>query len=148
MDIIELLKYEHSEILNTIEKIVISVSKKFTITENLFEQLTNELNGYMSFEEKFLYPKLGLGLTHSLINESNDRNQKIKFLLEDLSLTQKNDSEWLNKLKLLKNSLINYFREKGNGLFAFAREKLDYSALDDLSKTIMLEKKSLRLALF
>jgi iron-sulfur cluster repair protein YtfE (RIC family) len=138
MNAIELLKEDHKEALNLIEKLEAAGNQPGTdpnYMEN-FNRLKETLKLHSKLEEEFLYPIMEeIEETFRFVDEAYWEHKKVDELLAQLSAKAPQQKEFQELLVELRSSL-EYHIEKEEELFPEVEENMGQSEINEIGERI------------
>ncbi|MEW5745980.1 MAG: hemerythrin domain-containing protein [Nitrospirota bacterium] len=144
MTIFELLKKDHEEAIKLFDQLdeLEGASGSESKAQQLFSQLSRELQIHMEGEEKLFYPSLkDEEETHTMILEAIEEHHVIKLLLREMSSMQQGE-QWFAKLTVLRENVEHHVDEEEGELFDEARDILDESQTSEMAKSMEEMKRS------
>jgi hemerythrin-like domain-containing protein len=143
MDVYEVLKQDHKEVKEMMEKIVNGPAEE---REKVYVDLEKELMLHNRTEEKYFYlplkEKLGdIGIIAE--NGAQEHHLVLKLLnrLEELDTVS---DEWLTLFKIVKTSLEAHIEKEENDMFSIAKEQFNDSQAKEMASQIEKEKDILK----
>ena len=132
MDIFELLKRDHENVLGLFDDLEQMQSKagkkKDTRQDKLFNQLRQELEVHMDGEEELVYPHLQEEEElHPMVLEAIEEHHVARMLLSELAGMPAKDEQWFAKLAVLRENIEHHVDVEEGELFTSAQELLDNS---------------------
>lgn len=107
---LELLKSQHDEVEDLIEKI--EDSEDPDEKEQLFAELADNVAAHAMIEEKIFYPSVMMDRTHEMLIESTEEHLVVKRLLADMMALDVEDEHFDAKLKVLKENIRHHARDE------------------------------------
>lgn len=139
MDVIELLKEDHKEALNLIEKLEAADERAGadpTYTEN-FNRLNKVLKLHSQIEEEFLYPVMEeIEETYRLVEGAYWEHKKVDELLAQLSAKAPNQEGFQELLIELRSGLEYHIKKEEEELFPEVEENMGQREMNDIGKRI------------
>lgn len=129
MNAIELLKQQHREVEDLIEKIEKGNGKD---RETLFEELADCVAMHASIEEKLFYPAAYKDQTEELLREAVEEHLSVKRVLTDIMEVGVEDETFEAKLSVLKEQIEHHVQEEEKELFKKVRKVLSKEELETL----------------
>ena len=136
MNAIELLKSQHDEVDELIEKI--EKAKDGRRKEAAFLELADKLSAHATIEEKLFYPAVMAKQTEDQLLESVQEHLAIKRVLADLIDLDIDDDEFDPKLSVMKEELEHHAREEEEEeLFPKVKKLLSADELEALGSEML-----------
>ncbi len=136
MNAIELLKQQHDEVEELIEKI--ENAKDETVKEATFLVLADNLAAHAKIEEALFYPAVMAKQTKELLLESVEEHLNVKRVLTDLMALDVDDEHFDAKLSVMKEAIEHHAREEEEGeLFPKVKKLLDATELEALGSEML-----------
>ena len=148
MNVVELLKEDHREALELLERLENMESELEADEEgvevlptDLFTQLKNALTLHTQEEEQVFYPAMReFDETREQIAEAIEEHQAVDQLLEEMADLSPEDEEFQNKLEELRENLEHHMEEEEDDLFPKAEELCEPKRLDEMGRQIQKMK--------
>jgi hemerythrin superfamily protein len=106
MDIVDLIKDDHEQIMELIERVEASSDDDVETREELFDELRNFLEAHTNAEETALYERLSdEEETRERVLESYEEHQLVSEILLSLQELEVNDDDWMNKFSVLRENV-------------------------------------------
>jgi hemerythrin superfamily protein len=146
MDIFTLLHEDHENVSLIFKKIESIKSKETAQThEQLFKELSTELELHAKVEEDIVYPVFEKhGETRQIIEESVREHKQIDRLLSELKGMRPDDQKWMGKLGELRQEVEHHVKEEEEQLFPQGRKIIGEDQAQQLGKTVEKKKEELR----
>jgi hemerythrin superfamily protein len=139
MDIVELIKREHSKTSTLFDKLVDTSDSAVKTRERLFAQLKTGLEAHGKVVQDLVYPLLRKEeTTRDLVPDLKDRNE-VKRQLADLERTPKEDEGFLPKLKEFKKVVEQHLRTEERQIFPAIKKAIGGEEAEELAKRIAAE---------
>ena len=130
MDAISLLREQHDEVDDLIEKIE---SAEGDEKEALFIELADKLAAHATIEEKIFYPAVMAKQTEEILLESVEEHLSVKRVLADLLELSPDDDTFDAKLSVMKEQLEHHaHEEEEDELFPKVKKLLGKDQLEAL----------------
>jgi hemerythrin superfamily protein len=145
MNVINLLKKDHSALRSLINRYERTGRRSFDRKRELFGQLRYELECHTQAEEEVFYPALrSLGRkAHRLVADALKEHREVEELLLRVGRPGLSDEEFAEKVEILMDSLDHHLEEEEGEIFRFAQENCPPEQLEALSRQIDLRKRLL-----
>jgi hemerythrin superfamily protein len=135
-DALELLRDQHDEVLDLIERI--EDSDDPDAKAPMFRELADKIAAHSAIEEKLFYPSVMSERTNELLIESTEEHLAVKRVLSDLLELDPDDDHWMAKLRVLRDELEHHARDEEEGkLFPIVRKELDADQLAGLGNDLL-----------
>lgn len=135
-DALELLRDQHDEVLDLIERI--EDSDDPDAKARMFSELADKIAAHSTIEEKLFYPSVMSERTNELLIESTEEHLAVKRVLSDLLELDPDDDHWMAKLRVLRDELEHHARDEEEGkLFPIVRKELDADQLAGLGNDLL-----------
>jgi len=139
MDILTLIKQDHSKIENIFSQIESTKSREKLYS--LFNQLYQELNIHSRAEELTFYPALReFEDTDDILEEAAEEHEEAEILLEEIKSLDPVSSEFKAKMQELKEAVLHHVQEEESSIFATVRECMDEQELKELGSEFQRAK--------
>jgi iron-sulfur cluster repair protein YtfE (RIC family) len=144
MNAIELLKEDHREALELLERLE-TMEDELDADEagievlptELFNQLKNALTLHTQAEEQVFYPVMReFDETRDQIAEAIEEHQAVDQLLNEMAELSPEDDEFQEKLEELRENLEHHMEEEEDDLFPKAEELCEAKRLDEMGRQI------------
>ncbi len=137
------LKQDHKKLTQLFNEVLHTSSRSIKTRENLFEEIKSLLNHHARTEEDILYPILkDISTSHLQTAESYEEHHLMKTVLKELNTWQKNNDDWLGKMKTLKDLVEHHAQEEEKSLFPMAEKLLNQTQINDIEEQIAQYKNS------
>ena len=142
MNAIELLKEDHREALELLERLE-NIEGNLEVDEEeieiaptaLFNQLKNALTLHTQVEEQVFYPAMQeFEETREFIGEAIEAHQNVDQILEEMSMLSPSDGDFQTQLEELKETLEHHIDEEEDELFPKAEELCGQKRLDEMGR--------------
>ena len=130
MNAIDLLKNQHREVGDSIEKI--ARARSANSKETLFAKIQNDLAAHSAIEEKLFYPTAYAKETKDLLKEATEEHLGIKRLIADLLRMSPDDENFDAKITVLREQVEHHVTEEERELFKSARSGFGATRLKEL----------------
>jgi iron-sulfur cluster repair protein YtfE (RIC family) len=142
MNIIELLKEDHREAEELIERLEgleadlddtkVGIDK---MPQALFTKLKNALTLHTQAEEQILYPAMQkFDETADRIPEAIEEHQQVDQILEEMAMLSPAEDEFQERLEELKENLAHHIEEEEDELFPKAEELCGQKRLEEMGR--------------
>lgn len=141
MDIYGVLKQEHQEVRELLEKLSESSEKAIKTRQKGFEKLRAELNAHSRAEEEVFYAALrDHENAHSDVLEGEQEHHMVDVLLEEMSQLEVSDERWTAKLTVLKEQVEHHADEEEQDMFKKAKKILSTEQAKSLAEEFQQHK--------
>jgi iron-sulfur cluster repair protein YtfE (RIC family) len=141
MDAFTLLKNDHAEAAEVLQKLAATDEDAAAERQQLFNKLKTALDIHAHIEETIFYPVLKQEAeTRDITLEAYDEHKEIKDLLKQLSTTEPTGNAWDNLVGDLKRSVEHHVNEEEHEMFPKAQDVLSQQQLDELGTRMQEEK--------
>ena len=141
MNIFEILKADHQKVSGLFVRIEQTKNEHLQERKVLFSQLREELVSHTEIEEKVFYSELRMyDETKALISHSVSDHNTVRDLLQEISETAFDSSEWLLKINELRAEVEHHVEEEETILFKKAREVLSREMIKEMGISFKIEK--------
>jgi hemerythrin superfamily protein len=131
MDAIEMLEEQH----RNVEDIFRQIEEAPRAGKGaLFEELADELTIHAAIEERHFYPAARHASTEEIVHEALEDHLAVKLLLAVLLQMDAEESDFDEKIAMLKTQVSEHVREEERELFPRVREVLDEKILVALAE--------------
>lgn len=133
---LELLRSQHEEVENLIEKIENSDDPR--AKQALFVEMADKLAAHSTIEEKIFYPSVMDGKTRELLVESTEEHLSVKRLLADMMELDVEDEHFDAKLSVMKEQIRHHAHdEEEDTLFPKVRRLMSADELAALGNEML-----------
>ena len=137
MNTFQLLKQDHRKLSQLFNEVLHTSNRSIKTRENLFEEIKSLLDHHAQTEEDILYPVLkDISSSHLQTAEAYEEHHLMEIVLKELNTWQKNNDDWLGKMKTLKELVEHHATEEEKMLFPMAEELLNQTQLNDIQDQI------------
>lgn len=141
MAIFETLKDEHDLLRNQLAKILDLPDDATVEKQEYLEELKKTLHSHTVAEEEIVYETLlPIENLESEVREGIEEHRLSNQLLVELNALDVTQSQWVAKVKALKDLLTHHLKEEEEELFAEGRKVFDSSRQEEINK-LYLQKK-------
>lgn len=124
--IYDVLKKEHSEVSEILEKLSKTDESDVAARTKLFGKLQQELEAHAEAEQNVFYPELeGHEETRDIALEGRQEHHVVKTLLSELERGKVDTETWTAKLTVLKENVEHHVEEEEDEMFKKAKKVLD-----------------------
>jgi iron-sulfur cluster repair protein YtfE (RIC family) len=138
MDIIRFLKYQHEEVKNVLNEII--VQNDASESHSLLEQMSKMLRLHMQIEETIVYPAASRCFQGDRrkpsVLQSFEEHELARHCLSALESTPPTDEHFVARAKVLKGVLHEHIFEEESELFPSLATKLGQSGIDMLGDEV------------
>lgn len=137
MDIVTVLKADHSNVEQLFSQIESSSDRALKTKERLFLEIKKELTIHMMAEEKILYPRmLDIPELRKAAFEANEEHRLVKQLLDETSELVCGSEQWNAKLKVIKDLVRHHVQEEEGEIFKKLRHSLSSAVLNEMGSAV------------
>ena len=141
MDAFTLLKNDHAEAADVLQKLAATDEDAAAERQQLFNKLKTALDIHAHIEETIFYPALKQEAeTREITLEAYDEHKEIKDLLKQLSGTEPTGNAWDNLVGDLKRTVEHHVKEEETEMFPKASAVFSQQQLEDLGTRMQQEK--------
>jgi hemerythrin superfamily protein len=143
MDAIELLKQDHRNVERLFTEFLESEDSGIDDREDLFQQITTELNAHTEAEEKVLYPAMK-STAPEKVEEALREHGQIKELLTEMLDIDFDDDEFSIKFNKMMEDVLHHVEEEegDDGVLELAKQTYDKQRLTAMARDIQRIKES------
>jgi len=145
MNVLELLKEDHSNVKSLFEKFDRTDKSSQEKKTELFEKMRRELKLHSRAEEEIFYPALKAlnGEGRRLVSEALKEHRDVDELLTQISRLKPCDKNFDDKMETLIENVDHHVQEEEGEIFRFAEENCSEGQLEELGQQIEDRKKIL-----
>jgi len=145
MNVLELLKEDHSNVKSLFEKFDRTDKSSQEKKTELFEKMRRELKLHSRAEEEIFYPALKAlnGEGRRLVSEALKEHRDVDELLTQISRLKPCDKNFDDKMETLIENVDHHVQEEEGEIFRFAEENCSEGQLEELGQQIEDRKKTL-----
>ena len=145
MNVLELLKEDHSNVESLFEKYDRTGKSSQEKKTELFEKIRRELQIHSRAEEEIFYPALKAlnGEGRRLVSEALKEHRDVDELLTQISRLKPCDKNFDDKMETLIENVGHHVQEEEGEIFRFAEENCSEGQLEELGQQIEDRKKTL-----
>lgn len=132
MNAIKLLKQQHDEVKEMLEKLEDTSDTALKTRANLFAKVADALAGHAEIEEKIFYPAMQAPNTEDLLTEALEEHLAAKRLIADLLDLAPDDETFVAKCTVLREQLEHHIEEEEGEMFKEAKKLLKNDELEEL----------------
>ncbi len=123
MNIYDVLKSEHKEILGMVSDLKSSSPQKKNDRQQQFSKMRDDLLPHMHAEENYFYPYImDHGGKRQIILEGIEEHRAARSVMQDMESTPASDERWMAKLSVLGEMLEHHIEEEEKEIFKEARK--------------------------
>lgn len=138
MTTFQILKQDHKKLSQLFGEILHTSSRNIKTREQLFEEIKDLLDHHARIEEDILYPVLkDISKSHLQTAEAYEEHHLMKIVLKDLNTWEKNNDDWLGKMKTLTDLVGHHAGEEEKSLFPLAESVLTKQQLTDIQEQLV-----------
>jgi len=145
MNVLELLKEDHSNVKSLFEKFDRTDKSSQEKKTELFEKTRRELKLHSRAEEEIFYPALKAlnGEGRRLVSEALKEHRDVDELLTQISRLKPCGKNFDDKMETLIENVDHHVQEEEGEIFRFAEENCSEGQLEELGQQIEDRKKTL-----
>src|SRR4051812_30218318 len=142
MDAIELLKSDHREVEDLLNRITALEEDDAEERGDLFEQLEPKLKAHETIEQEIFYPaaKEAGGEAEEIVSHSYVEHHLVDVLIDEIGELSPGDEEWTARAHVLKELVGHHVEEEQDELFPAARKGLGKDRLQQLGEEMQARK--------
>jgi hemerythrin-like domain-containing protein len=146
MSIIEMLKEDHKEVSEILDRLCETTEAAVKMREEMFDELKTALITHSKAEEKALYQTVeNEDEVHDIILESFEEHALIENLLIEMSNLDVSEETWTAKLAVLKENVEHHVDEEESELLPKVKKMFSSDELDDLAEEFTQFKEEVNL---
>lgn len=139
MNIVELLKRQHEEVKDLLERMIAEDEKKES--RSLLTQLGRVVRLHMAIEEKMVYPAASRAFDgdeddEETVLEAYEEHAVARHCLEALEGTSFNDKRFVVRVKIVRELLERHIEEEENDMFPELEGKLGREGIEKLGDQV------------
>ena len=132
MDAIKLLKTDHDEMQELLDKLDETGDRAVKTREQLFTKVFVNLRAHETIEEEILYPILKERReAEDIVLEAYQEHHVADLLVEELANLPADDETWGAKLTVLKENIEHHIEEEEGEMFKLTRKLIAADELED-----------------
>jgi hemerythrin-like domain-containing protein len=144
MDALKLLKQDHDEVKQLLEKLDSTTERGVKTREELFSRVQRELQVHEAIEEEIFYPRLRENAkTKEIALEGYEEHHVVDLVMSEIDSTPFDDETWGAKFTVMKENVEHHIEEEEGEMFKLARQALG-SELAELGERMEARKKELQ----
>ena len=145
MNVLKLLKKDHSTIQNLFSKFDKASKSAHDKRSELFEKIRRELQIHLRAEEEIFYPVLKAmnGDGRRLVSEALKEHKDVDELLTQISRLKPSDKNFDEKMETLIENFDHHVEEEEGEIFQLAEENCSEEQLEELGRLIEERKRTL-----
>ena len=145
MNVLKLLKEDHSKVQTLFEKIDQSGKSSYEKKRELFDKIRRELQIHSRAEEEIFYPAIKAFNRdgRKLVSEALKDHRDVDELLTQISRLKSDDKNFDIKIEALIENVDHHVAEEEGEIFRFAEENCSQDQLEELARQIENRKKTL-----
>jgi hemerythrin-like domain-containing protein len=142
MDAIELLKADHREVEELLNRIADLEEDDAEERGELFEQVKAKLKAHETIEQEIFYPaaKEAGEEAEEIVSHSYVEHHLVDVLIDEIGEVSPGDEEWTAKTHVLKELVMHHVEEEQDELFPAARNELEKERLEQLGEEMQARK--------
>lgn len=129
----ELLEHDHREVKRMFKE---AVEKEDT---SKYNQIKKELEIHFEGEEKYFYPE-AKKVDEELVQHGIKEHEEAKGMIKDLDKLDKGDTQFMTKLKELKDAVEHHIKDEEEKLFPETQKEISDNKSTEIAKKIEEEK--------
>ena len=135
MDVFEKLMQDHRILGRCFAEIERTSDKDAARREQFFQELQAKLEAHEMFEEEVVYPEIDqIPQAASMIGEAYESHAEFDGIAQELSYVHVTDSEWIRRIRELKELIQEHARMEEERLFPAARAGLAETRAGELGR--------------
>ena len=148
MNAIDLLVQDHKLVKKLLEELSSTTERAVKKRAELLHRIEQELQIHTALEEQILYPAIkdaGGKEEAKMYYEAKEEHRTVDALvLPDLLHTETGTIEFAGRVKVMQELLEHHIEEEEGELFPTARKLLNKVSLEELGKTMEMQRKILK----
>ena len=145
MDALKLLKQDHDEVKQLLEKLDSTTERGVKTREELFSRVQRELQVHEAIEEEIFYPRLRENAkTKEIALEGYEEHHVVDLVMSEIDSTPFDDETWGAKFTVMKENVEHHIEEEEGEMFKLARQALGSEELAELGERMEARKKELQ----
>jgi hemerythrin-like domain-containing protein len=145
MDALKLLKQDHDEVKQLLEKLDSTTERGVKTREELFSRVQRELQVHEAIEEEIFYPRLRENAkTKEIALEGYEEHHVVDLVMSEIDSTPFDDETWGAKFTVMKENVEHHIEEEEGEMFKLARQALGSEELAELGERMDARKKELQ----
>ena len=142
MDAIELLKADHREVEDLLNRIADLEEDDAEERGELFEQLLPRLKAHETIEQEIFYPAAREAgeEAEDIVSHSYVEHHLVDVLLAEIGEASPGDEAWTAKAHVLKELILHHVEEEQDELFPAVRNELEAERLEELGEQMQARK--------
>jgi len=144
MDALKLLEQDHQKVKKLLDELDSTTERGVKTREELFTQVTQELEVHEAIEEEIFYPALKEHpKAKDIVLEAYEEHHVVDKVMGELRDLPFDDETWGAKLTVMKENVEHHIDEEEDEMFKQARDVFDEAELEQLGERMEQRKKSL-----
>jgi hemerythrin-like domain-containing protein len=145
MDALKLLKQDHDEVKQLLEKLDSTTERGVKTRQELFSRVQRELRIHEAIEEEIFYPRLRENAkTKEIALEGYEEHHVVDLVMSEIDSTPFDDETWGAKFTVMKENVEHHIEEEEGEMFKLARQALGTEQLAELGERMEARKKELQ----
>ena len=145
MDALKLLKQDHDEVKQLLEKLDSTTERGVKTRQDLFSRVERELRIHETIEEEIFYPRLRENAkTKEIALEGYEEHHVVDLVMSEIDSTPFDDETWGAKFTVMKENVEHHIEEEEGEMFKLARQALGTEELAELGERMEARKKELQ----
>jgi hemerythrin-like domain-containing protein len=132
MNAIKLLKQQHDEVKELLEKLEDTSDTALKSRAALFAKVADALAGHAEIEERIFYPAMQAPNTEAMLSEGLEEHLSVKRLIADLLEMAPDDETFIAKCTVLREQVEHHIEEEEGELFKEAKKLLKSAELEEM----------------
>jgi len=138
MDIIDLIKDDHENIANLMDRVEISPDGSEESRKRIFEELKATLEAHTQSEEQTLYERLSEeDETAERVLDSYEEHQLVSETLQSLEELETNDEDWMEKFKVLRENVEQHVKREERFLLPKAAKVIPLEEREEMADAMV-----------
>ena len=138
MDLFSLLKRDHDELSNLMQRLIAMPDPQHESVRDLQEALADLLVNHSKMEELYLYSRMqNVAAARELIGHSYKEHQEAANTLQQLQGRQMESEQWVQICKTLMKEVTDHAQKEEQQLFPLIRQELPSAEIDGIYQQMM-----------
>lgn len=134
MDAIKLLKSQHRDVEQLLDKLVHPGPRAAKSRKRLFEQVADLLATHAALEERVFYPSVNVSATEEPLLEALEMHLAVKRVLADLLTCDEADPTYKAKTIVLRELVTHHLHDEEKNIFPTVEKRFSAERLDELGR--------------
>lgn len=142
MDLFSLLKKDHDELANVMQRLGALPDPQREGVRDLQEALADLLVNHSKMEELYLYPRMqNVSAVSTLIRHSYDEHNQAAKTLQELSRHKMESQQWQTLCRELLQEVTQHAEKEEQQLFPIVQQELSSTEIDGIYQQMMTYRK-------